>query len=168
MCWRWFPRRLGSMCQVLTCLSSSCLCCLRNTNYFNQVWCMLDVGLQFSTPAARVNIARIRECVFQSHAAKQECAIRQGCLATRDCFFVRMYCNISTAIYCIGLSNNGWSYQCIVLVSPIRIPIHSIDLLRWQNSNTLVIKNVKMCIKKFFYRCSYDVTWLRSTRCSRY
>jgi len=47
---------------------------------------MLDVGLQFSTPAARVNIARIRECVFQSHAAKQECAIRQGCLATRDCF----------------------------------------------------------------------------------
>jgi hypothetical protein len=42
---------------------------------------MLDVGLQFSTPAARVNIARMRECVFQSHAAKQECAIRQGCLA---------------------------------------------------------------------------------------
>ena len=81
MCWIWFPRRLGSMCQVLTCLSSSCLCCLRNTNYFNKVWCMLDVGLQFSTPAARVNIARMRECVFQSHAAKQECAIRQGCLA---------------------------------------------------------------------------------------
>ena len=70
MCWMWFLRRLGSMCQVLTCLSSSCLCCLRNTNYFkNKVWYMLDVGLQFSTPAARVNIARMRECVFQSHAA---------------------------------------------------------------------------------------------------
>jgi hypothetical protein len=67
----------------------------------------------------------------------------KGCLATRD-FFVHMYCNILAAIYCIGLSNNGWSYQCIVLVSPI-IPIHCIDLLRWQNSNTL-IKNVKMCI----------------------
>jgi hypothetical protein len=98
---------------------------------------------------------------------KQECAIRQGCLATRD-FFVHMYCNILlAAIYCIGLSDNGWSYQCIVLlVSPI-IPIHCIDLLRWQNSNTL-IKNVKVCIKNFFYCCSYDVTWLRSTRCSRY
>ena len=81
-------------------------------------------------------------------------------LGNKRLFFVRMYCNISTAIYCIGLSNNGWSYQCIVLVSPIRIPIHSIDLLRWQNSNTPVIKNVKMCIKNSFTVVA--VMWLDS------